>query len=337
MSCQPCVMLDIAGPGLEDEDRALLLHPATAGLILFARNYQNRDQLCKLTGEARALRPDLLIAVDQEGGRVQRFREGFTRLPPMAALGRMATSSLAQATQAAELLGALMAQELLACGVDFSFAPVLDLDYGNSAVIGDRSFARTPDAVIALAGGWIKGMQAMGMAATGKHFPGHGFVSEDSHETLPVDTRALAVISEQDLSPFRSLAAVLDGIMPAHVIYPLIDDQPAGFSRIWLQDVLRDQLGFKGIVFSDDLSMGGAEVVGDFAARTRAALSAGCDMVLVCNNRSAAVEVLETVASLSPASVRATSVLQAVRQPGLSEDHYAAALQLASELSAEDG
>ncbi len=336
MSCHSCVMLDIAGTSPDDEDRALLMHPATAGLILFARNYHNKDQLRALTAEVRALRPDLLIAVDQEGGRVQRFRDGFTRLPPMAALGRMAASSPAQALRAAELLGALMAQELVTCGVDLSFAPVLDLDYGSSAVIGDRSFSASPQQVIELAGAWITGMRTVGMAATGKHFPGHGFVSEDSHETLPVDARPLAVIQERDLLPFRALAGVLAGIMPAHVIYSQIDHQPAGFSRIWLQDILRNQLGFQGVIFSDDLSMGGAEIAGGYAARTQAALSAGCDMVLVCNNRPAAIEVLEAVVSMRLPPIRSAVSLQAARLPVMSKARYDAALQLAHQLSGED-
>lgn len=286
------LMLDIEGTVLTPEDRELLAHSSVGGLILFSRNYRDRRQLCDLIAAVREVRADLLIAVDQEGGRVQRFRDGFTRLPPMASLAGWWAREPGEALEASRLLGQLMAGELLECGVDISFAPVLDLDYGTSEVIGDRSFGDTAEQVVALAGAFIDGMHDAGMAATGKHFPGHGHVAADSHLELPRDERTLEEIEVSDLQPFRLLSDRLDGIMPAHVVYSHVDVQPAGFSRRWLQDILRDELGFTGTVFSDDLAMAGARVGGDYAGRAAAALTAGCDMVLVCNDRPGALQVL---------------------------------------------
>lgn len=291
-SISPVLMADIAGTSLTPEDRELLEHPGLGGLILFRRNYRDHARLCALLEQVRRLRPELLVAVDQEGGRVQRFAEGFTRLPPMAALGRWHDREPRAALRGARQLGALMASELLECGVDISFAPVLDLDYGTSAVIGDRSFHADPQVVALLAEAWVDGMHDAGMAATGKHFPGHGYAAEDSHHELPQDSRSLDEIRAMDLVPFRRLAASLDGIMPAHLRYPRVDELPAGFSRYWLEEVLRGELGFEGVIFSDDLAMAGAAVAGDYAARAAAALDAGCDMVLVCNDRPGALEVL---------------------------------------------
>lgn len=293
MNAQPLLMLDIGGTELTAEDRELLAHPGTGGLIFFSRNFESRDQISALVKAIRAVRPEILVAVDQEGGRVQRFREGFTRLPPMRKLGERFEQNPKQAMAQAYQLGALMASELVACDIDISFAPVLDLDFGQSSVIGDRSFHAQAQAVAALAGAFIDGMRAAGMAATGKHFPGHGFVQADSHLELPVDTRTLDDISAADLVPFRALADRLAGIMPAHVVYEQVDAQPAGFSSFWLQTVLRQQLGFSGVIFSDDLAMAGAAMAGSYAQRAEAALSAGCDMVLVCNDRAGALEVLE--------------------------------------------
>jgi beta-N-acetylhexosaminidase len=277
-------------------EKDLLSHPGTGGLILFTRNYQDRQQLAELVRQIRAVRPEILIAVDQEGGRVQRFRDGFVRLPPMAALGRRYDQTPQLAMAEASLVGELMASELTELDIDLSFAPVLDLDYGTSTVIGDRSFHGDADAMIALAGAFIDGMSAAGMAATGKHFPGHGHVVADSHLELPVDPRPLAEIEAADLRPFVALAQKLDGIMPAHVIYSAVENQTAGFSRYWLQTRLREQMGFRGVIFSDDLSMAGAHGVGGYAERARAALAAGCDMVLACNNRTGAEEVLDFLA-----------------------------------------
>ena len=277
------LMLDIAGTWLTAEDRQLLRQPEVGGLILFARNIENLLQVQELCRAIRAVRPDLLLAVDQEGGRVQRLRRDFVRLPAMREF-----ASRPNAQELAEICGWVMATEVLAVGLDFSFAPVLDLDYQRSAVVGSRAFEGDPQRASELAGAFIRGMHSAGMAATGKHFPGHGWAEADSHVAIPVDERGLDELRGRDLVPFRKLAAELDAVMPAHVIYPQIDDRPAGFSRRWLQDVLRDELGFRGLIFSDDLSMAGAHVAGDAASRIEAALTAGCDMGLVCNDRGAA-------------------------------------------------
>jgi beta-N-acetylhexosaminidase len=289
---QPLLMLDLEGLAITPEEQDLLRHPAVGGLILFSRNYQEPDQLYELIHQARAARPDLLIAVDQEGGRVQRFRTEFTRLPPMAALGRYHGRDPEAARHAADLLGELMADELRAYDIDISFAPVLDLDFGTSSVIGDRSFNADPHAVTELAGAFIDGMARAGMAATGKHFPGHGHVAADSHLELPEDPRTWEQLQD-DLVPFKALAPRLDGIMPAHVRYQAVDAEPAGFSRHWLGKVLRGDCGYRGVIFSDDLGMAGAAGAGDFPQRAQAALGAGCDMVLVCNDRAGAVAVAQ--------------------------------------------
>ncbi|EWC42665.1 beta-N-acetylhexosaminidase [Pseudomonas stutzeri] len=277
------LMLDIAGTWLTAEDRHLLRQPEVGGLILFARNIEHPKQVDELCRSIRAVRPDLLLAVDQEGGRVQRLRQGFVRLPAMRDL-----AGCADATSLAEACGWVMATEVLAVGLDFSFAPVLDLDHQRSAVVGTRAFEADPQAAVALIDAFIRGMHAAGMAATGKHFPGHGWAEADSHVAIPIDERGLDELRGCDLIPFQALSGTLDAIMPAHVIYPQVDDQPAGFSRHWLQGILRGELGFQGVIFSDDLSMAGAHVAGDAAGRIQAALSAGCDMGLVCNDRSAA-------------------------------------------------
>ncbi len=276
-------MLDIAGTWLTAEDRQILRQPQVAGLILFARNIEDPRQVRELSAAIRAVRPDLLLAVDQEGGRVQRLRQGFVRLPAMRAL-----ADNANAEQLAEDCGWVMASEVLAAGLDLSFAPVLDLDHQRSAVVGSSSFVGNPELATRLAGAFIRGMNAAGMAATGKHFPGHGWAEADSHVAIPVDERSLEQIRTVDLQPFAQLSKQLAAVMPAHVIYPQVDSQPAGFSRRWLQDILRGELGFTGVIFSDDLSMAGAHVVGDAACRIEAALAAGCDMGLVCNDRAAA-------------------------------------------------
>lgn len=284
------LMIDIAGLQLTDLDRERLSHPLVGGLILFARNYQSPQQLTELTSEVHALRsPSLLIAIDHEGGRVQRCREGFTRLPPMRRLGELWDRNSQQALEAALQIGYVLATELLARGVDLSFTPVLDLDWGHSAVVGDRAFHRDPHVVTSLAGQLIKGLHQAGMKACGKHFPGHGWAEADSHVAMPIDERGLDEL-ETDIEPYRHLP--LDAIMPAHVIYPHVDSRPAGFSPVWIRK-LREDLGFDGVVFSDDLSMEGASVAGDVVDRVEAAWSAGCDMLLVCNAPLKAAEVLD--------------------------------------------
>jgi beta-N-acetylhexosaminidase len=289
------VMVDVAGTELTAEERERLRHPLVGGVILFSRNYQSPEQVAALVAEIQGLRePRVLVAVDHEGGRVQRFRDGFTRLPPVRQLGRIYDDNRKRAKRLAHAAGWLMAAELRAVGVDFSFSPVLDLDRGISQVIGDRAFHSTPDAVADIASSYIGGMAEAGMAATGKHFPGHGGCEADSHLALPVDNRSYADVAAEDLVPFeRVIQNGLAGIMPAHVLFPRIDAQPAGFSRFWLRDVLRQRLGFQGIIFSDDLSMAGAKVAGAMVARAEQALAAGCDMVLVCNDPAAAALVLD--------------------------------------------
>lgn len=288
------LMLDIEGTALTAGEAEQLKSPHVGGLILFSRNYENPEQLTSLMASIREHRPDLLVAVDQEGGRVQRFRDGFTRLPPMAVLGRCWHENPHHAIACAHELGWLMATELRQFDIDISFAPVLDLDWGQSSVIGDRAFGVDPEVVVQLAGGVMAGMHEAGMAATGKHFPGHGWVRADSHLELPVDERSYAEIEEQDLLPFAALIRRgLDAVMPAHVVYSQVCSAPAGFSDYWLQQVLRQWLHFDGVIFSDDLSMEGASQAGSYAERCDRALAAGCDMVLVCNNPSGAAEVLE--------------------------------------------
>jgi beta-N-acetylhexosaminidase len=290
------VMLDLAGPRLGTEEKEILRHPSAGGVILFARNFESPRQLLALTREIRAQRPELLIAVDHEGGRVQRFHEGFTRIPPMRLLGQRWEADAGEARSLAESIGYVIAVELRAHGVDFSFAPVLDVDFGSSGVIGDRAFSDEPTVVAALAAAFVSGVTAGGSAAVGKHFPGHGYVRADSHLDVPVDTRSFREIDATDLHPYREvIGRGLAGVMPAHVIYSKVDHQPAGYSRIWLQEILRGRLGFDGMIFSDDLSMEGARGAGGPVERARAAVEAGCDMVLLCNAPQAVAGVLEAL------------------------------------------
>jgi len=319
------VMLDIAGLRPDAAERDLIGHPLVGGLILFSRNFESPTQLEALTAELHGLKPELIIAVDHEGGRVQRFRSGFTELPPMAVLGRAFDANRAQALRQAQAAGFVLAWELRKHGVDLSFTPVLDIDHKHSAVIGNRAFHSDPEAVALLAAALRAGLRAAGFAAVGKHFPGHGFVEADSHHDLPVDTRSLESLELCDMVPFRRLIAEgLEGIMPAHILYPAIDAQPAGFSVFWLQHVLRSNLGFDGVIFSDDLSMKGALGAGTPAERAHAALAAGCDMVLLCNDPQAALQLVvglegfhspadsqRRLARLAPAPLAAREAIEA--------------------------
>ena len=287
-------MVDLEGTVLSQLEAERIRSPLVGGLILFTRNFSDIEQLRKLISDIRAVRPSLIIAVDHEGGRVQRFRDGFTALPAMSKLGSLYDASPSKGLDAALELGWIMAAELRSLDIDLSFAPVLDRDYGISAVIGDRSFSNNTDTIVALSVAFCAGMREAGMANTGKHFPGHGAVEADSHVDIPVDARRYELIEANDLVVFKEMSMHgMDAVMPAHVIYPAVSDQPAGFSKIWIQDILRNRCEFDGVVFSDDLSMEGATVAGGFSERTDAALNAGCDMVLVCNNPEAADEVLQ--------------------------------------------
>jgi beta-N-acetylhexosaminidase len=288
MNTQAPIILDIAGLALTADDRRRLKHPLTGGLIFFARNWQDRRQLTELCAEIKSIRQDLLICVDHEGGRVQRFKtDGFTHLPPMRALGELWMKDALTATDAATACGQVLASELRACGVDLSFAPVLDLDHGPSGVIGDRAFHRDARVVAMLAKSVMHGLLNAGMAACGKHFPGHGYVAADSHVDVPLDKRPLKTILADDAAPYEWLSTSLQSVMPAHVVYPKVDARPAGFSERWLKDILRQQLGFTGAIFSDDLSMAGARKIDgaevSYADAAAVALNAGCDMVLLCN------------------------------------------------------
>jgi len=296
------IILDVVGLKLDSEDRRRILHPLTGGVILFARNFANRKQLSELTAEIKKLRPDVLISIDHEGGRVQRCKtDGFTHLPAMRKLGELwalknksthAAESAALAMAAATACGYVLASELRSCGVDFSFTPVLDLDFGRSGVIGDRSFSRDPQIVFALAKSLNEGLRLADMANCGKHFPGHGWAEADSHVAIPVDERSLKEILNDDAKPYEWLDLSLAAVMPAHVIYPKVDQNPAGFSKVWLHSILRQELGFEGVIFSDDLSMEGASVAGSVVRGAELALEAGCDSVLICNRPDLADELL---------------------------------------------
>lgn len=291
--CGPLVV-GISGFELTSDEREVLNHPLVSGVILFSRNYQNPEQLCQLTASIHALRdPKLLITVDQEGGRVQRFRSPFTELPAAGKIGRIYDQNPSLGLELAEVCGEIMAMELRACGIDLSFAPVLDIDNGHSKVIGDRGFHSDPKIVAELAISYVKGMGLAGMKAVGKHYPGHGSVINDTHLESAVDPRSLDEIKQHDLVPFAELAKEgIAAMMAAHVIYPKVDLHPAGFSKTWLHNVLRQQLGFKGIIFSDDLGMMAAKQFGSAVKTVEAALEAGCDRVLLCNEPDMVLEVI---------------------------------------------
>ena len=308
-------VVDVLGTILTDEDRERIRHPAAGAVILFARNYESSEQLTQLTLEIEKLRePAVPICVDHEGGRVQRFRQGFTAIPAMRELGRLWDRDREQGRAAARAVGYVIGAELGAHGLDFSFTPVLDLDYGASSVIGDRALHFDPTAVGALASQLIAGLTEAGMAAVGKHFPGHGFAAADSHVACPKDERSIKEILRKDVLPYRTaIEAGLAAIMPAHVIFTQADAEPAGYSKYWLQEVLRGKLGFQGLVFSDDLSMEGACVAGGPPERARAALTAGCDMVLLCNDPKGCDALLE---SLHGTGLSRLEAWQAMRKKG---------------------
>lgn len=295
------LMLDLLSTSLSEQERELLQSPVVGGVILFARNYESPEQVRALCAQIKACNPNVLIAVDQEGGRVQRLKDSFTVLPAMHAFAKYWEQDQALALQQAQSVGWLMAAEVLSAGIDMSFAPVLDINTGRSAVIGNRAFGDTPEQVSALANAFMEGMHEAGMATTGKHFPGHGSVEADSHTALPIDTRTFAQIEAFDLAAFALSKGHLDAVMPAHVIYSQVDPHCAGFSAYWLQEVLRGTLQFDGVIFSDDLAMAGAAAAGNIEQRVDAALTAGCDMVLVCNDPELALA--------------AKAHLEALRQP----------------------
>ena len=297
MSLGP-IMLDLDSVEMSPEEREILQNPLVGGVILFTRNFSSVEQITHLVKEIHQIRePRLLVAVDHEGGRVQRFRDGFSSLPAVGHFGEIYQHNPKRAHLLSETAGWLMAAELRAVGVDFSFAPVLDVDYGKSTVIGDRAFHQNNQVITELAHAYIKGMHDAGMAATGKHFPGHGAVTADSHTDIPVDDREYNEIFANDILPFkRMIHHGIAAIMPAHVIYSKVDTMPAGFSEVWLKDILRQRLSFQGVIFSDDLDMKGASVIGEqYVDRAEKALSAGCDMVLVCNNREGALNVVDNL------------------------------------------
>jgi len=329
-------VVDVLGPSLTEDDLTRIRHPAAGAVILFARNYENPEQLAALTADIERQRePALPVCVDHEGGRVQRFKEGFTAIPPMRTLGKQWDRDREKGRELATSIGYIIASELGAHGVDFSFAPVLDLDYGGSSVIGDRALHFDPTAVGALGACLVKGLANGGVAAVGKHFPGHGYAEADSHVAVPRDERSFKEIARKDIVPYKAvIEAGLAGVMPAHVIYPQVDAQPAGYSAHWLQEVLRRQLGFQGLVFSDDLSMEGAAVAGGPPERARAAIAAGCDMVLLCNNPAGLDALLQ---SLSDVPLTSPERLDRMRKQGGRDLRKSVAYREAQEMLQNSG
>ena len=330
------MVVDVLGPALTEDDLARIRHPAAGAVILFARNYENPEQLAALTADIERQRePALPVCVDHEGGRVQRFKAGFTAIPSMRTLGRQWDRDRQKGRELATSIGYVIASELGAHGVDFSFAPVLDLDYGGSSVIGDRALHFDPTAVGALGACLVKGLANGGLAAVGKHFPGHGYAEADSHVAVPRDDRPFREIAKKDILPYKAvIEAGLAGVMPAHVIYPQVDAQPAGYSAHWLQEVLRKQLGFQGLVFSDDLSMEGAAVAGGPPERARAALAAGCDMVLLCNDPKGLDALLQSLADVPLAN---SERLERMRKQGGRDLRKSVAYREAQELLQSSG
>ena len=306
-------MVDLTGTQINHDEITLLKQPAVGGVILFSRNYQSKKQLAELVAEIKSLRkPSLLIAVDQEGGRVQRFKEGFYELPAARTIGKVFEDDMQKGMNLAYHLGEIMAGELVGIGIDISFAPVLDCANLDSSVIGDRGFSNDPSIIVSLAGSFIDGMNASGMAATGKHFPGHGGVSEDSHSCLPIDTRNLQTLLQRDILPFSRLSNRLGGIMTAHVQYQQIDSALPSFSYYWLETILRQRLGYKGAIFSDDMTMQGAVVAGNPFTRTSKALESGCDMVLICNDSSSTAAVSSSLGNTCLKSPKRIEAMRAI-------------------------
>ena len=308
-------MIDLAGTELQCEESKLLSNSCVGGVILFARNFIDQKQICGLVRQIRNIKPNLLIAVDQEGGRVQRFKRGFTTLPASQRIGDLIHGDKKQGVSLCHEIGWLMASEILACGIDISFAPVVDVDRRLSKVIGDRAFSDDPDIVVRATDAYINGMHEAGMAVTAKHFPGHGGVEADSHHEAPIDQRTLSELESRDLKPYKSLASKFDAVMPAHIKFPRIDSQSVGFSFYWLNNVLRTGYGFKGIIFSDDLSMVAANVAGTYRDRAQLALEAGCDMILICNSRLGAIEVIDYLESFGSVEPRPYKSMMAKRAP----------------------
>ena len=303
------IMLDIEGFSLSIEDRALIKSKHVGGIILFSRNFESREQLIDLCFEIKSIKPEILIATDQEGGRVQRFKEGFSIIPSMQRLGDLVAHDVEGGLSLCRRVGWLMASEMIATGIDISFAPVLDLDKDTSSVIGDRSFSEQIDIVISSAKAFIFGMAEAGMASTGKHFPGHGGIEEDSHLVTPIDNRSLSDLESNDLIPYRELVEVLDGVMTAHITFPKIDASVVSFSSEWIQTVLRENLNFQGMVFSDDLTMKGADTAGNYTNKAKLSVNAGCDMILICNDRDGAKEILKFFENNIPKSEKVYSML----------------------------
>ena len=287
------LMIDIEGPFLSQEDIELIGSPHVGGLILFERNFLDRNQITDLCFEIKSKKPEIIIAVDQEGGRVQRFKKGFSQIPPMQRLGDLVSYDKYAGLDLCKNAGWLIASELIASGIDLSFSPVLDLDQDLSSIIGDRAFSDQIDIVIECARAFIFGMNEAGMACVGKHFPGHGSISEDSHLEKPIDRRALNEIENKDLIPFKELINNLDGIMTAHILFPDVDERITTFSKIWIKQILREQMKFEGMIFSDDLSMEGTNEFKSFYDKTKNAIISGCEMILICNNREGAKDALK--------------------------------------------
>ena len=287
------LMIDIEGPFLNQEDIELIGSPHVGGLILFERNFLDRNQITDLCFEIKSKKPEIIIAVDQEGGRVQRFKKGFSQIPPMQRLGDLVSYDKYAGLDLCKNAGWLIASELIASGIDLSFSPVLDLDQDLSSIIGDRAFSDQIDIVIECARAFIFGMNEAGMACVGKHFPGHGSISEDSHLEKPIDRRALNEIENKDLIPFKELINNLDGIMTAHILFPDVDERITTFSKIWIKQILREQMKFEGMIFSDDLSMEGTNEFKSFYDKTKNAIISGCEMILICNNREGAKDALK--------------------------------------------